>query len=69
MITSNTLDAMSQSKAHLTMYKLFTGDCLEVLKQFQDNSIDGCITDPPYGMGMEEWDHSVPTKEIWEDYH
>ena len=49
------------------MYKLFTGDCLEVLKQFEDNSIDGCITDPPYGMGMEEWDHSVPTKEIWEE--
>jgi site-specific DNA-methyltransferase (adenine-specific) len=49
------------------MYKLFTGGCLEVLKQFEDNSIDSCITDPPYGIGMEKWDHSVPTKEIWEE--
>jgi len=48
-------------------YKLFTGDSLDVLKTFEDNSIDSCITDPPYGMGMEHWDHSVPTKEVWEE--
>ena len=38
-----------------------------MLKTFEDNSIDSCITDPPYGMGMEHWDHSVPTKEVWEE--
>ncbi len=48
-------------------HNLFTGDCLDVLKTFEDNSIDGCITDPPYGMGMDEWDHSVPTVEIWKE--
>jgi len=32
-----------------------------------ENSIDNCITDPPYGMGMEHWDHAVPTTEIWEE--
>lgn len=35
------------------------------MKELPDNSIDGCVTDPPYGMGMEAWDHSVPTSEIW----
>ena len=30
------------------------------------NSFDSCITDPPYGMGMDHWDHSVPPKETWE---
>lgn len=48
-------------------HKLFTGDSLEVLKSCPDNSIDSCVTDPPYGMGMEHWDHSVPTVEIWQE--
>ena len=48
-------------------FDLFQGDCLDVLKDFKDNTIDSCITDPPYGMGMEHWDHSVPTVEIWEE--
>ena len=48
-------------------FDLFQGDCLKVLKDLKDNTIDSCITDPPYGMGMEHWDHSVPTVEIWEE--
>ena len=48
-------------------YKLFTGDCLEILRQLGDNSVDSCITGPPYGMGMEHWDHSVPSVEIWQE--
>ena len=47
------------------VYKLVQGDSLEVLKTLKDNSIDNCITDPPYGMGMEHWDFAVPTKDIW----
>ena len=34
--------------------KVITGDCMEVLKQIPDNSIDTVITDPPYGLS----DHS-----------
>lgn len=43
------------------------GDCLKSLRQLATNSIDNCVTDPPYGMGMEHWDHAVPTTEIWEE--
>ena len=34
------------------------GDCLEVLKTIPDNSIDACITDPPYELGLmgKAWD-------------
>jgi site-specific DNA-methyltransferase (adenine-specific) len=35
------------------------------LKGFDRSSIDSCITDPPYGMGMDKWDYSVPSVEIW----
>jgi site-specific DNA-methyltransferase (adenine-specific) len=39
------------------------GDCLEVLATLPENSIDACVTDPPYGLGtvkdvaglMTEW--------------
>ena len=29
------------------------GDCLNVLKAFEDNSIDAVVTDPPYGLSKE----------------
>jgi len=29
--------------------ELFNGDCLEVMKQIPNGSIDAIITDPPYG--------------------
>lgn len=32
---------------------LSIGKCEEVLKDFEDNSIDSCICDPPYGLGQE----------------
>ena len=43
------------------------GSCLDVLAEYDDNTFDSCITDPPYGMGMEAWDHTVPGKEFWEE--
>lgn len=31
---------------------LHLGDCLEVMKSFEDNSLDSIITDPPYGLSF-----------------
>lgn len=38
--------------------KIICGDCLEVLKTMPDNSIDSCVTDPPYELGFmgKSWD-------------
>jgi site-specific DNA-methyltransferase (adenine-specific) len=30
------------------MIQLFNGDCIEVMKDMPDNSIDLIVTDPPY---------------------
>jgi|TARA_R110000824_G_C15170184_1_gene672832 DNA modification methylase len=49
------------------MNKIYHGDNIEVLKQFEENSLDCCVTDPPYGMGMEHWDHSVPRVDFWKE--
>lgn len=43
------------------------GDNIEVMKKFPDNSIDLCLTDPPYGISMADWDHNLPPKETWEE--
>ena len=45
------------------------GDCLEVLKELEDNSIDSIVTDPPYGLSFmgKKWDYDVPSTEIWAD--
>ena len=49
-------------------YEIYCGDNLAILStdMIPDNSFDACITDPPYGMGMEHWDNSVPPVELWE---
>jgi site-specific DNA-methyltransferase (adenine-specific) len=32
--------------------KVIQGDCIEVLATLPENSIDACVTDPPYGLGQ-----------------
>ena len=32
--------------------KLILGDCLEKLKDLDDNSVDSIVTDPPYGFSF-----------------
>jgi DNA modification methylase len=39
---------------------LYLGDCLEVMKQLPDKSVDAVITDPPYGINKAEWDNEFP---------
>jgi site-specific DNA-methyltransferase (adenine-specific) len=36
------------------------------LSELEDNSIDGVVTDPPYGINLEEWD-KLPDVKIWQD--
>lgn len=49
--------------------KLEQGDSLQVLKYVQDNSIDSCVCDPPYGIKFmnKKWDHDVPSVELWKE--
>jgi DNA modification methylase len=46
---------------------LLEGNCLERLKDLDDNSIDSIVTDPPYGLSFmsKKWDYDVPGVEIW----
>jgi site-specific DNA-methyltransferase (adenine-specific) len=48
------------------MVELYKGDCLEVMKDIEDNSIDAIITDPPYGTTACKWDSVIPFDLMWE---
>lgn len=59
------------------------GDCLEAMKQMQDNQFDLAIVDPPYGIGAnkmtlgngkrkifrgsDDWDANPPSKEYFKE--
>ena len=49
--------------------KIYNGDCLEVMKSFEDNCIDSIVTDPPYGLSFmgKKWDYDVPSVEVWQE--
>src|SRR5210317_1677989 len=48
------------------MMQLFNGDCLEVMKEIPDNSIDFILTDLPYGTTDCNWDNIIPYEPMWE---
>jgi DNA modification methylase len=48
------------------MIDLRLGDCLEVMKTIEDNSIDAIITDPPYGTTACKWDSVIDFELMWE---
>lgn len=49
--------------------RLLLGDCLDKLKELDDNSIDSIVTDPPYGLSFmgKKWDYDVPLQDVWEE--
>jgi site-specific DNA-methyltransferase (adenine-specific) len=48
------------------MIDLILGDCLEVMKDIPDASVDAIITDPPYGTTACKWDSVIPFEPMWE---
>lgn len=47
------------------MIDLRLGDCLEVMKTIESNSIDAIITDPPYGTTDCKWDSVIDLDLMW----
>jgi len=49
--------------------KIYLGDCLEVMKDIDDKSIDMILCDLPYGITACKWDVIIPFEPLWEQYH
>ena len=50
------------------MIDLRKGDCLEIMKDIPDKSIDAIICDLPYGTTACKWDTIIPFEPLWEQY-
>ena len=48
---------------------LLQGDCLELMKQVPDKSIDLILCDLPYGTTKCKWDIVIPFDKLWEQYN
>jgi len=49
--------------------KIHQGDCLELMKQIDDKSINLILCDLPYGVtARNEWDKIIPFDKLWEQY-
>ena len=44
------------------------GDCLELMKEIPDKSIDMVLCDLPYGTTACKWDSVIPFEPLWEQY-
>lgn len=49
--------------------KLLHGDCLELMKDIPDGSIDMILADLPYGTTRNKWDSIIPLEPLWEQYN
>ena len=47
---------------------VFKGDCLEVMKNIPDGSVDMILCDLPYGTTQNKWDSIIPFEPLWENY-
>lgn len=48
--------------------KLFFGDCLELMRDIPDQSIDMVLCDLPYGTTACKWDAIIPFEDLWRQY-
>ena len=44
------------------------GDCLELMKNIPDKSIDMILCDLPYGTTNNKWDKKIDLQALWEQY-
>ena len=50
------------------MIDLKHGDCLELMKDIPDKSIDMILCDLPYGTTQNKWDTVIPLNDLWNQY-
>lgn len=48
--------------------EFWLGDCLELMKNIPDNSVDMILCDLPYGTTQNKWDSVIPFEPLWKEY-
>ena len=52
----------------MELNKIHNGDCLELMRDIPDASIDMILCDLPYGTTACKWDTIIPFEPLWEQY-
>ena len=63
------MDFLEREVVKIEDIKLLKGDCLELMKDIPDKSIDMILCDLPYGRTRNRWDTIISFKELWEYYN
>lgn len=57
-----------QSYIKTPKYRLYYGDCLEIMPQLKAHTVDLIVSDSPYGTTSCAWDSVLPLNKMWEEY-
>ena len=49
--------------------EILCGDCLELMSDIPDKSVDMILCDLPYGTTSCSWDSIIPFEDLWEQYN
>ena len=52
----------------LELNTVHQGDCLELMKDIPDGSVDMILADLPYGTTRNKWDCIIPVEALWLEY-
>lgn len=52
----------------LAINRIYLGDCLDLMKNIDDKSIDMVLSDLPYAITSCEWDVALPLELLWKEY-
>lgn len=58
----------SKNSLNQIINTVIEGDCLRVMKDFPDKSIDMILCDLPYGTTQNQWDSVIPLDKLWKQY-
>jgi site-specific DNA-methyltransferase (adenine-specific) len=47
---------------------IYFGDCLDIMKEIDDKSLDMILCDLPYGTTQNKWDIIIPFAPLWKEY-
>ena len=53
----------------MSSIELKQGDCLELMQEVEESSIDLILCDLPYGTSACSWDSVIPMDKLWEQYN
>lgn len=60
---------ITRDYVHQQKMCLIQGDCLDVMVNIEDKSVDLILCDLPYGITKNKWDVVIPFDQLWEHYN